>query len=86
MQVLWGFWKRVQDSYKHGILTDTNFFTTENRAWTGKGRAYRMLVEPLDIANWYMKENNLEFGHYADGILDELKDDNRKRPGRYTNC
>jgi hypothetical protein len=42
-----------------------------------------MLVEPIDIANWYLKEKNLNSGHYIDGITDELVDDNGKRPGRY---
>ena len=42
-----------------------------------------MLYEPVDIANWYYKNKHIDSGHYADGIVDELKDDNRKRPGRY---
>lgn len=67
--------------YKLGILTDANFFDDKN--WTGRGKTYRMLVEPLDIANWYYKEKNIKYGHYAEGIQDALKDDNKKRPGRY---
>ena len=37
----------------------------------------------MDIANWYFKNKNVKSGHYADGVEDELKDDNHKRPGRY---
>ena len=48
-----------------------------------RGAHYRMLFEPVDIANWYYKNKNVKSGHYADGIEDELKDDNNKRPGRY---
>ena len=50
---------------------------------SGRGSQYRMLFEPVDIANWYYKNKNTKHGHYADGIEDELKDDNHKRPGRY---
>ena len=42
-----------------------------------------MLYEPVDIANWYYKNKHIKSGHYANGIKDELKDDNNKRPGRY---
>ena len=44
-----------------------------------------MVFEPVDIANWYCKNKHADgaSGHYADGIEDELKDDNKKRPGRY---
>ena len=42
-----------------------------------------MLYEPVDIANWYYRNKNSKSGHYADGIENELKDDNNKRPGRY---
>jgi hypothetical protein len=34
------------------LLPPEEFFT---RSWAGRGRDYRMLVEPLEIANWYMK-------------------------------
>lgn len=39
--------------------------------------------EPLDIANWYYTGKHLDSGGYADGIVDEAADDNRRRPGRY---
>lgn len=64
-----------------GVLTDANFF--DSKSWTGRGKGYRELAEPMDIANWYIKEKNVDCGHYADDILDELNDDNKKRPGRY---
>jgi hypothetical protein len=34
------------------LLPPEDFFT---RSWAGRGRDYRMLVEPLDIANWYIQ-------------------------------
>jgi hypothetical protein len=34
------------------LLPPEEFFT---RSWAGRGRDYRMLVEPLDIANWYIQ-------------------------------
>ena len=86
MQELWLFWRKVQRLYKAGLLAqpsadDPGFFS---RSWAGRGRMYRMLVEPLDIANWYYKDKHLTpSGHYIDGIVDELQDDNDKRPGRY---
>jgi hypothetical protein len=34
------------------LLPPEEFFT---RSWAGRGRDYRMLVEPLEIANWYIQ-------------------------------
>lgn len=60
------------------------FFTISMPSYIGcRGKEYRILFEPVDIANWYYRNKHLESGHYADGITDELKDDNSKRPGRY---
>lgn len=43
-----------------------------------------MLVEPLEIANWYGRDKNAtNRRHYTDGIAGELTDDNHKRPGCY---
>lgn len=66
--------------YTAGKLPEFVFFTGN---WAGRGRAYRELVEPLDIANYYKKNKHVESGHYADGISDETRTDNNKRPGRY---
>ncbi|KAK9803999.1 hypothetical protein WJX72_011631 [[Myrmecia] bisecta] len=52
---------------------DDGFFT---RSWAGRGAHYRKLAEPIDILNYYRKNKHLESGHYADGIVDELADDN----------
>ena len=60
LQELWIFWKKVQRMYKtHDLLwpsDDPNypngFFS---KVWAGRGREYRHLVEPLDIANWCAK-------------------------------
>lgn len=75
------FWKGIQNLHKQGI----NVFE-EDTNWVQRGRSYRALVEPLDIANWYYREKNAqEKGHYVDDIEeggDELFD-NDKRPGRY---
>lgn len=51
--------------------------------WAGRGREYRLLVEPVDIANYYYMGHHLRSGHYIDGIDIELRDDNSRRPGRY---
>jgi hypothetical protein len=47
-----------------------------------------MLVEPLDVCNWYWRKKHVRgSGHYVDGIDDtpaaECSQDNGKRPGRY---
>ncbi len=57
VQVLQTFWKNLMDYYKPKggkgqILTDD--FWTPN--WTGRAREYRLLVEPVDIANWYVSD------------------------------
>ena len=85
VQELWLFWRKVQRLYEAGLLAQPSadglgFFSG---SWAGRGRTYRMLVEPLDIANWYFRDKHVHFGHYIDGIVNELQDDNRKRPGRY---
>ena len=73
------FWRGIQQQYKNG----TDIFDGNNH-WLFRGIRYRTLVEPLDIANWYIREKHLHDGHYIDGIPehDELVD-NDKRPGRY---
>ena len=74
-----------------GLLPPT-FFVDNNR-WLVRAEEYRQLGEPLDIANWYYKNKHWEFKvaknceaegyHYADGIVDELRDTNERRPDRY---
>ena len=56
-QSLWPFWRDVQlKAWPKGgapvLLPPEEFFT---KPWAGRGREYRMLVEPLDIANWYIQ-------------------------------
>lgn len=79
MRELWGFWKRVKTAYEEGVLDDKFF----SRHWAGRGREYRLLVEPVDIANYYRKNKHLESGHYADGVGEDELTDNDRRPGRY---
>ncbi|CAM9723916.1 unnamed protein product [Ascophyllum nodosum] len=79
MRTLGVFWRGIQQQYKNG----TDIFDG-NTHWLHRGIRYRTLAEPLDIANWYFRQKNLQYGHYIDGIPehDELVDNN-KRPGRY---
>jgi hypothetical protein len=56
-QSLWPFWRDVQlKAWPEGgapvLLPPEEFFT---RSWAGRGRQYRLLVEPLEIANWYIQ-------------------------------
>ena len=60
LQELWTFWRKVQRMYKtHDLLwpgDDPNFpMGFFSKVWAGRGREYRHLVEPLDIANWCAK-------------------------------
>lgn len=63
-----------------GVLDDRFF----DGIWAERGKQYRLLVEPVDIANYYRRDLQNERGHYIDGIVLELSDDNNRRPGRYT--
>ena len=55
--MLWPFWKKVQARYTAKMLLQPGqdpdhplgFF---DRTWASRGREYRTLVEPIDIANW----------------------------------
>jgi hypothetical protein len=84
----------VTEQYKQGLLPP-DFFSRDNR-WFWRGKEYRELAEPLDIANWYMKNKHWEYKemydcveegyHYAQGIntnVDELTVDNDRRALRY---
>lgn len=63
---------------KQGQLDDS-FFT---RNWVRRGREYRLLWEPVEIANYYRLNLHKESVHFIDGLSSEL-DDNNKRPGRF---
>jgi hypothetical protein len=90
----WAVWDAVEEQHKAGLLPPS-FFAKDNR-WLWRGKEYRELAEPLDIANWYMKNKQWEYKekygcveegyHYAQGIdteTDELTVDNDRRPSRY---
>lgn len=78
-QTLGAFWKNIQRQYKSG----TDIFQG-SKSWAGRGMAYRTLVEPLDIANWYYGGKNTGSGHYVDDIPEDNElVDNHRRPGRY---
>ena len=57
LQMLWPFWRNVQRLYKGQRLLQPGedpdhplgFF---DKKWAGRGRDYRIHVEPIDIANW----------------------------------
>ena len=59
LQELWIFWKKVQRMYKtHDLLwlgDDPKIPGFFSKVWARRGREYRHLVEPLDIANWCAK-------------------------------
>lgn len=87
-------WDTVKEQHDEGLLP-SSFFSRDNR-WFWRGIEYRHLAEPLDIANWYMKNKQWEYKkmyncveegyHYAAGINsidDELHKDNDRRPSRY---
>lgn len=57
LQELGVFWRKVQRLHKvHGLLRpgdDSSFpYGFFDKRWTWRGKEYRLLVEPLDIANW----------------------------------
>lgn len=65
------FWKDVRDLYKARKLTaDGGDFFSPKKRWFRLGNEYRVLLEPLDIANWYKAGNHLKgSGHYIGGLL-----------------
>jgi hypothetical protein len=52
-QALKLFWRKVCLFYK-GEPRHLKDYWTET--WSGRARDYRLLVEPVDIANWYVSE------------------------------
>jgi hypothetical protein len=67
------YWKAVRKLYIANKLADEDgdFFSPDKR-WLRTGNSYRVLVEPLDIANWYKCGNHTSgSGHYI-GTLQSL--------------
>uniref|UniRef100_A0A0C9RJM9 TSA: Wollemia nobilis Ref_Wollemi_Transcript_14423_2311 transcribed RNA sequence n=1 Tax=Wollemia nobilis TaxID=56998 RepID=A0A0C9RJM9_9CONI len=56
-----GFWDEIKDMVDRKELPDD--FETEEE-WIKAGSVYRMLVEPLDIANYYRLGKHEDSGHY----------------------
>uniref|UniRef100_A0A0D6QTK3 Fungal lipase-like domain-containing protein n=1 Tax=Araucaria cunninghamii TaxID=56994 RepID=A0A0D6QTK3_ARACU len=56
-----GFWDEIKDMVDRKELPDD--FETEEE-WIKAGSVYRMLVEPLDIANYYRLGKHEDTGHY----------------------
>jgi hypothetical protein len=94
LQVGWTLWDMVEEQHVADILPPT-FFNRDSR-WFWRGKEYRALVEPVEIANWYMHNRQWlykeQYGceeegyHYAQGIdteEDEVRVDNGRRPSRF---
>lgn len=60
-QLLANFWDETMELFKKKQLPDD--FQVQ-RKWIYAGHNYRLLVEPLDIANYYRKEKHYDSGHY----------------------
>eukprot|EP01018_Ginkgo_biloba_P037610 Gb_07529 [translate_table: standard] len=56
-----GFWDQTIEMVERHELPED--FQTQNK-WINAGTAYRMLVEPLDIANYYRLGKHEDSGHY----------------------
>eukprot|EP01018_Ginkgo_biloba_P017926 Gb_07500 [translate_table: standard] len=68
--VLAGFWDKIVDMVEKHELPD-DFPCREH--WIKAGTAFRLLVEPLDIANYYRLDKDEDSGHYL----------SKGRPRRY---
>ena len=69
---LMNFWRSTIQQYKLCKLARDgclDFFGAKSH-WLIRGNPFRVLVEPLDIANWYKAGNVGTSGHYVDAILD----------------
>ncbi|KAK9810125.1 hypothetical protein WJX72_005175 [[Myrmecia] bisecta] len=65
------FWHKLQQQYQAGRLADTDrldFFA--NDRWLLDATLYRLLVEPLAIAQWYKDERQRLGEHYAGATPD----------------
>ncbi|KAH9325589.1 hypothetical protein KI387_005767 [Taxus chinensis] len=56
-----GFWDEIKDMLQRKELPDD--FESEEE-WIDAGNVYRMVVEPLDIANYYRLGKHEDTGHY----------------------
>ncbi|KAH9328588.1 hypothetical protein KI387_000696, partial [Taxus chinensis] len=56
-----GFYDRLEEMVENHLLPD-DFQCNEE--WIGRGTEYRLLVEPLDIANYYRLGKHEDSGHY----------------------
>lgn len=67
---LMGFWRDTTRLYKRCKLAGEDFrdFFAPKSRWLMQGSQFRVLVEPLDIANWYKAGNTETSGHYFDDI------------------
>eukprot|EP00898_Chlorokybus_atmophyticus_P000212 jgi/Chlat1/1191/Chrsp114S01653 len=48
------FWDWVTTQYERGSIPEDIFSSTSD--WLARGNNYRLLVEPIDIANWYSQK------------------------------
>ncbi|CAN0347318.1 unnamed protein product, partial [Scytosiphon promiscuus] len=59
-QAVGAYWKTIQHYCENGLDV-----LSLKKSWLHRGVDYRLLVEPLDIANWYFRRKNLNSGHYV---------------------
>eukprot|EP00898_Chlorokybus_atmophyticus_P006334 jgi/Chlat1/6701/Chrsp5S06985 len=84
-----GIWRQATRSYRACQLADAGSdMFSRNRRWLRDSNEMRVLVEPIDIANWYKckqhlpeKGPNAYSGHYADHISKPIEES--KRPSWY---
>lgn len=60
------FWERTIKGYESGNVPD-GFFLYNGNQWLQSGHNYRMVVEPIDIANYYHHRFWRDSGHYLEG-------------------
>lgn len=59
-----GFWDRTINAYMDGNLPDD--FFARGKTWLQSGHNYRMIVEPIDIADYYNNPGWDRRGHYLE--------------------
>jgi len=70
LQELRKLWDKVKNLCRDGVLDDSFFVGN----WARNGMNYRLLIEPVDIANFYFRGNhNTPYGiappgHYIDAL------------------
>ena len=98
LQELRLFWKEVKEKCEFNELPSVTFWNRLaayvrlkerqlgffNKHWAGRAQEFRLLVEPLDIVNWYIKNKHCGKNgeHYVEGSKNGTVDNN-KRPGIY---